>query len=73
MLAAHNEKQEAEKRERSWRHKIWRRIRHGSVTSKDELDVRVKEKKHKEPLSKAGLDVESGIPPDGKRIPLGSS
>ena len=67
LLAAHNEKQEAEKKERSWRRKMWQRIRHGSLSSKDDLQV-AKEKKHKKTLSKSGEDVESGIPPDGKRV-----
>ena len=72
LLAAHNERQEREKKERSWRRKIWQRIRHGSVSSKDGAQD-VTEKKHRKTLSKTGEDVESGIPPDGKRTPLGST
>lgn len=66
LMAAHNEKQEAEKRERSWRRKIWHKLRHGPVGSKDDA----KGTKHKKTLSKSGQDVESGIPPSGKRESL---
>lgn len=71
-MAAHNEKLEAEKRERSWRRKIWRRIRHGSALSKDEAGD-AQEKKHKKSLSKSGQDAESGIPPSGKRDSVGAT
>ncbi|KAL1603743.1 hypothetical protein SLS60_005333 [Paraconiothyrium brasiliense] len=69
LIAAHDEKQEAEKRERSWRRKIWHKIRHGGVSSRDD----VKGGKHKKSLSKSGQDVESGIPPSGKRASLGGA
>ncbi|KAJ4345510.1 uncharacterized protein N0V89_011643 [Didymosphaeria variabile] len=69
LIAAHNEKHEAEKREKSWRRKIWHKIRHPSVSSRED----VKEKKHKDPVSKSGQDVESGIPPSGKRASLGGT
>ncbi|KAJ4296263.1 hypothetical protein N0V90_006308 [Kalmusia sp. IMI 367209] len=72
IMAAHNEKEEAEKKEKSWRRKIWHRIRHGSTSSRDEAHE-WKEKTHKKVLSKPGLDVESAIPPDGKRDKLGDS
>ena len=69
LIAAHDEKHEAEKREKSWRRKIWHKIRHPSVSSRED----VKEKKHKDPVSKSGQDVESGIPPSGKRASLGGT
>jgi hypothetical protein len=62
-MAEHNEKQEADKRERSWRRKIWHKLRHGTAGSNDSVN----EKKHRKTLSKSGQDVESGIPPSGKR------
>lgn len=72
LMAAHNERQEQEKKDRSWRRKIWQRIRHGSVSSKDGTQD-VTEKKQRKALSKSGQDVESGVPPDGRRTPLGSA
>lgn len=70
LLAANAAKEEAERKERSWKRKIWRKMRFGSMSSKDELSE-AKEKKRKKWLSKAGEDVESGIPPDGRRASVG--
>lgn len=67
LMAAHTEKQEAEKRERSWRRKMWHKLRYGSGRSKREG----KDGKHKKTLSQAGQDVESGIAPSGKRELVG--
>jgi hypothetical protein len=73
LLAANAEKEQAARRENSWRRKIWKRIsRSGSVSSKDEGQA-AKEKKHKKTLSRSGQDVESGIPPSGHRDHLGNS
>lgn len=69
-MAAHNEKKEAERREKSWRRKIWRKLRPGSISSKGEVHD-AKEKQPHKVLSKPGQDVESAIPPDGKREKLG--
>ncbi|KAL5373099.1 hypothetical protein DPSP01_012958 [Paraphaeosphaeria sporulosa] len=68
LMAAHNEKQEAEKRERSWRRKIWHKLRHSSGGSSGDG----KDSKHKKTLSKSGQDVESGIAPSGKRELVGT-
>jgi hypothetical protein len=66
LLAAHAEKAEATKKENSWHRKMLRRLRIGSVSSKDELKE-AKEHRQTKTLSKAGEDVESGIAPSGKR------
>jgi hypothetical protein len=66
LLAANAEKEEAVKKENSWHRKIMRKMRIGSISSKDELRE-AKEQKHQKTLSKSGEDVESGIPPSGKR------
>lgn len=66
LLAANAEREEAARKENSWHRKIWRKIRVGSISSKDELKE-PKEQKHKKVLSRSGEDVESGIPPSGKR------
>lgn len=63
LLAAKSEEQEAEHKERSWKRRIWSKIRSGPVASKDAA----KEKRRRKHLSKSGQDVESGIPPEGKR------
>ena len=65
IMAAHDEKEEAEKKEKSWRRKMWHRIRHGSLSSNEAQGAR--EKTDRKALSKPGLDVESAIPPSGKR------
>lgn len=63
LQAENAAKEEAVRKENSWRRKIWHKLRSGSISSKDEL----KEKRHKMVLSRSGEDVESGIPPSGRR------
>lgn len=70
ILAENAEKAQAVRKEQSWKRKLWKKIRSGSVSPKDES--RHKEK-HKGVISKPGLDVESGIPPNGKRDKLDPS
>lgn len=65
ILAANAEKEEAVRKENSWRRKIWKRL---SVSSKNDLK-KVEGRQQKDILSKPGEDVESAIPPDGKRDP----
>lgn len=74
ILAQNAEKEEAQKKDQSWRHRMWRRIsRAGSetdgLTPKQREDA--KESKRKKWLSKSGQDVESAIPPNGTRDKLG--
>lgn len=71
LLAANAEKAEAERKQRSWTHKLWRKIRSRSITSKEEL--KATKEKHKKILSRAGQDIEDGIPPSGKRDKVGAS
>jgi hypothetical protein len=66
LLAARAEKQEAERKERSAWRRMWRRLRHGS---KDESSAATSTKS---PRSRSGQDVESGIPPAGKRDKVGA-
>lgn len=66
LLAANAEKEEAARRENSWRRKLWRKIRSSSISSKVELKE-IKEQKRKKILSRSGQDVESAIPPAGHR------
>jgi hypothetical protein len=72
LLADQAEKEEAERKEKSWKRRIWRKL----TRSSGEDDKSTKEKhaaeKHrrKKVLSRPGLDVESGIPPGGKRDKL---
>jgi hypothetical protein len=66
LLAANAEKAEATKKENSWHRKMLRRLRIGSMSSKDEMKE-ANEHRHTKTLSKTGEDVESGIAPNGKR------
>lgn len=75
LLAHKAEKEEALKREQSWHRRMWKRLsRSGSEPVEEELTSKQREEaknqKKKKWLSKSGLDVESGIPPDGKRDKL---
>jgi hypothetical protein len=72
LLAANAAKEEAVRKENSWRRKIWRKLRAGSISSKDELKD-AKDRRHKKVLSASGEDVESGIPPAGTRDKIGST
>jgi hypothetical protein len=70
ILAHKAEKEEAEKKEQSWRRRMWKRISRGD-SEKDDLSAKerkdAKEQKQRKFLSKSGQDVESAIPPDGRR------
>ena len=69
LLADQAEKEEAEKKEKSWKRRMWKKI--SRTGDKDDVATRekeqAKEKRRSKVLSKSGQDVESGIPPDGKR------
>ncbi|KAH3908981.1 hypothetical protein HBI56_125080 [Parastagonospora nodorum] len=73
ILARKAEMEEAEKREQSWRRRMWKRLSRGG-NEKDELAPKerddAKEQKRSKWLSKSGQDVESAIPPDGRRDKL---
>jgi hypothetical protein len=77
LLADQAEKEEAERKDKSWKRRIWRKLTRSSGDS-DGSTMKEKEKqkqdadKHrrKKVLSKPGLDVESGIPPGGRRDKL---
>ncbi|KAL1656966.1 hypothetical protein SLS61_000005 [Didymella pomorum] len=74
LLADQAEKEEAERKERSWKRRIWKKMSGGG---KEDAAIREKEKaqeqKRKKVLSRSGQDVESGIPPDGRRESLSKS
>jgi hypothetical protein len=75
LLADQAEKEEAERKEKSWKRRIWKKISRNS--EKDDTATREKEhakdQRRKKVLSKSGQDVESGIPPAGKRDSLTKS
>ena len=75
LLADQADKEEAERKERSWKRRIWKKISRGG--QKEDLAVREKEQaneqRRKKVLSRSGQDVESGIPPDGRRESLSKS
>lgn len=76
LLAHEAEKAEAEKKERSFPRRMWKRLsRGGGEKDKGELLAKereaAKEQKRKKWLSKSGEDVESSIPPEGKRDAMG--
>lgn len=75
LLADQAEKEQAERKERSWKRRIWNKISRSS--EKEDLAVRqkeqAKEQRRKKVLSRSGQDVESGIPPDGRRDSLSKS
>ncbi|KAJ4382939.1 hypothetical protein N0V86_002166 [Didymella sp. IMI 355093] len=74
LLADQAEKEEAERKEKSWRRRIWKKMSGGR---KEDVAVREKEQankqRRKKVLSRSGQDVESGIPPDGRRESLSKS
>lgn len=74
LLADRAEKEEAERKERSWKRRIWKRISGGG---KEDVAAREKEQakmeRREKVLSRSGQDVESGIPPDGRRESLSKS
>ena len=70
LLAHKAEKEAAERKDKSLPRRIWNRLSRGGaekeeVTSKEREEA--KEQKRKKWLSKSGQDVESSIPPEGKR------
>lgn len=69
ILAAKAEREEAERKEKSWRHRMWTRIRQraGSIRDESPSPPQQQQKRHEKTLSKPGLDPESGIAPAGKR------
>ncbi|CAI6282704.1 unnamed protein product [Periconia digitata] len=73
ILAAKAEREEAERKEKSWKHRVWTRIRQrtGSLRegspSQQQQQQQQQKKKHQKALSMPGQDVESSIPPAGKR------
>jgi hypothetical protein len=73
LLAQTAEREEAAKKEQSWRRRMWKRISRGG-SDKDELSAKeredAKEQKKSKWLSKSGQDVESAIPPAGTRDKL---
>jgi hypothetical protein len=73
LLAHKAEKAEAEKKEKSLTRRIWKRLSRGTGDKEDltpkEREA-AKEQKRKKWLSKSGEDVESSIPPEGKRDSL---
>ncbi|KAL1609404.1 hypothetical protein SLS59_001770 [Nothophoma quercina] len=75
LLADQAEKEQAERKERGWKRRIWNKISRSS--EKEDLAVRqkeqAKEQRRKKVLSRSGQDVESGIPPDGRRDSLSKS
>lgn len=72
LLSDQAEKEEAERKDKSWTRRIWKKIRR--TGEKDDTTIQekeqAKEKRRSKVLSKSGQDVESGIPPDGKRESL---
>lgn len=75
LLADQAEKEEVERKEKSWKRRIWKKISGGG--EKDDAAIRekqqAKESRRKKVLSRSGQDVESGIPPDGRRESLSKS
>ena len=75
LLADQAEKEDAERKERSWKRRMWKKISRGG--EKEDLAARekeqAKEQRRKKVLSRSGQDVESGIPPDGRRESLSKS
>jgi hypothetical protein len=73
LLADQAEKEEAERKEKSWKRRIWRKLtRSSGEDDKSTMKEKHAAEKHrrKKVLSRPGLDVESGIPPGGKRDKL---
>lgn len=75
LFADQAEKEAAERKEKSWKRRLWKKISRGAENddgiSREKEQAR--EKRRSKVLSKAGQDVESGIPPDGKRDSLAKS
>lgn len=75
LLADQAEREAVERKERSWKRRIWKKISGGSGGSGEEnATAREKERTRRQKvLSRPGQDVESGIPPDGRRKSLSMS
>ncbi|KAF3001325.1 hypothetical protein E8E13_005533 [Curvularia kusanoi] len=77
LLADEAEKEEAERKERSWKRRIWKKISGGGDKHDFNTDTREKDKakesRRKKVLSRSGQDVESAIPPAGRRESLSES
>lgn len=75
LLADQAEKEDAERKEKSWKRRFWKKISRSG--EKDDAETRQNEKaqqqKRKKVLSRSGQDIESGIPPDGRRESLSKS
>ncbi|KAG9204019.1 hypothetical protein G6514_001655 [Epicoccum nigrum] len=75
LLADQAEKEEAERKERSWWRRSWKKV--SGQGEKDDNAAREKERakesRRKKVLSRSGQDVESGIPPEGRRESLSKS
>jgi hypothetical protein len=70
ILADKAAKVEAEKKEQSWKRRMWKRLSISHGGGKDETSKKredAKEQKKSKWLSKTGQDVESAIPPGGTR------
>ena len=66
ILAAKAAKEEEERKQKSWKRRLWTKIRRQGTTL-------TKERDRKKTLSQPGQDVESGIPPAGKRDEVGAA
>jgi hypothetical protein len=69
LLAANAQKEQAERKEKSWKRRVWSRIRFGSVSSKEEVET--VDHRKKKTMSKKGQDVEAAIAPSGRRDRVG--
>ena len=76
LLADQAEKEAAERKERSWWRRSWRKVsgqgEKGDNAANREKE-RAKEARRKKVLSRSGQDVESGIPPEGRRESVSKS
>jgi hypothetical protein len=75
LLADQAEKEEAERKEKSWWRRSWKKVSgHGEKDGNAAREKeRAKESRRKKVLSRSGQDVESGIPPEGRRESLSKS
>ncbi|KAI8939875.1 hypothetical protein NX059_003608 [Plenodomus lindquistii] len=76
ILTEEAQRQDVEKKERSLPRRIWKRFSRSGTADKDKDGLTpkqredAKEQKRKKVLSKPGEDIESSIPPAGKRDPM---
>lgn len=75
LLADQAAKEEAERKERSWWRRSWKKVsgqgEKGDNAAREK--ERTKESRRQKVLSRSGQDVESGIPPEGRRESLSKS